>query len=89
VKNIDDAIAWAENGNAILRKFIRFHLHEDNPNIGLFDKDQELLDKLKIPDLKEKEKSKTPTPSPNPSRSSTNCKKPTVEISPIDIDRSQ
>jgi hypothetical protein len=88
-ENLDDAIAWAENGNPTLRKFIRFRPHEDNPNISLSDKDQELLDKLKIPDFMEKEKSKSPTLPPNPSGSSTNYKKPTVEIPPIDIDRSQ
>jgi hypothetical protein len=37
----------------------------------------------------EKEKSKSPTPPPNPSESSPNYKKPTVEIPPVDIDRSQ
>jgi hypothetical protein len=89
VKNLDDAIAWAKNGNPTLLKFIPFHPHEDNPNIGLSDKDQELLDKLKIPDFMEKEKSKSPTPPPNPSGSSTNYKEPTVEIPPIDIDQSQ
>jgi hypothetical protein len=67
VKNLDDAIDQAENRNPILRKFIRFYLHEDNPNIGLSDKDQELLDKLKLPDFMEKEKSKSPTPPSNPS----------------------
>jgi hypothetical protein len=89
VKNLDDAIAWAKNGNPTLCKFIHFHPHKDNPNIGLSDKDQELLDKLKIPDFMEKEKSKSPTPPPNPSGSSTNYKKPIVEIPPIDIDQSQ
>jgi hypothetical protein len=57
VKNLDDAIARAENGNPTLRKFIRFCLHKDNLNIGVSEKDQELLDKLKIPDFMEKEKS--------------------------------
>jgi hypothetical protein len=89
VKNLDDAITQAENGNQILRKFIHFHSRKDNPNIGLSDMDQELLDKLKIPDLMEKEKSKSPTPNPNPSGSSTNYKKPIMEILPINIDRSQ
>jgi hypothetical protein len=88
VKNLDDAIAQAENENQTLRKFIHFCSHKDNPNIGLSDKDQELLDKLKIPDFMEKEKSKSPTPPPNPSGSSNNYKKPAVEIPPIDIDRS-
>jgi hypothetical protein len=36
-----------------------------------------------------KEKSKSPIPNPNPTRSSTNYKKPTVEIPAVDIDRSQ
>jgi hypothetical protein len=89
VKNLNDAIARAEDGNSTLHKFIRFCPHEDNPNIGLFDKDQELLDKLKIPNFMVKEKSKSSTPTPNPSGSSTNYKKLTVEIPPIDIDRSQ
>jgi hypothetical protein len=89
VKNLDDAIVRAKNGNPTLRKFIRFRPHEDNTNIGVSDKDQELLDKLKLPDFKEKEKSKSPTPPPNPCGSSTNFKKPTVEIPPVDIDRSQ
>jgi hypothetical protein len=86
LKNLDNAIARAENGKPILCKFVRFRPQEDNPNIGLFDKDQELLDKLNILDFMEKEKSKSPTLPPNPSRSSTNYKKPTVEIPPIDID---
>jgi hypothetical protein len=86
VKNLDDAIARAENGNPTLRKFICFRPHEDNPNIGLSDMDQELLDTLNIPDFMEKEKSKSPTPPPNPSGSSSNYKKPTIEIPPIDID---
>jgi hypothetical protein len=85
VKNLDDVIARGENGNPTLRKFICFRLHENNLNIGLSDKDQELLDKLKIPDFMEKETSKSPTPPPNPSGSSTNYKKPTVEIPPVDI----
>jgi hypothetical protein len=91
VKNLDDTITRAENGNPTLRKFICFCPHKDTPDIGLSDKDQKLLDKLKIPDLMEKEKSKSLTPplNPNPSGSSTNYKKPTVEIPPIDIDRSQ
>jgi hypothetical protein len=89
VKNLDDTIAWAENGNPTLRKFICFRPYEDNPNIGLSHKDQELLDKLKISDFMEKEKSKSLTPPPNPSGSSTNYKKPTVDIPPVDIDQSQ
>jgi hypothetical protein len=89
VKNLDDAIDRAKNGNPTLQKFIRFLLHEDNPNIGLSDKDQELLDKLKILDFMEKEKSYSLPPLPNPSRSWTNYKKPAVKIPPIDIDRSQ
>jgi hypothetical protein len=89
VKNLDDAIAQAKNGNPTLRKFIRFCPHEDNPNIGLSDNDQELLDKLKIPDFMEKEKSKSPTPPLNLSGSPNNYKKSIVEIPPIDIDRLQ
>jgi hypothetical protein len=61
VKNLENAIAWGKNGNPTLLKFIHFRPHEDNPNIVLSDKDQELLDKLKIPDFMEKEKSKSPT----------------------------
>jgi hypothetical protein len=86
VKNLDDAIDQAENGNLTLRKFICFDPHNDNSNIGLSDKYQELLDKLKISDFMEKEKSKSPTPPPNPSRSSMNYKKLTVEIPSIYID---
>jgi hypothetical protein len=89
VKNLDDAINLAENANPTPHKFIHLHPHEDNPNIRLSDKDQELLDKLKIPDFMEKEKSQSPTPPPNPSSSSTNYKKPTMEIPPINIDQSQ
>jgi hypothetical protein len=85
VKNLDDAIARAENRNPTHRKFIRFCPHKDTPSIGLSDKDQELLDKLKIPDVMEKEKLKSPPPPPNSSWSSTNYKKPTVEIPPINI----
>jgi hypothetical protein len=70
-------------------KFICFHPHHDNPNIGLSNKDQELQDKLKIPDFIEKKKLNSPTPPSNPSGSSTNYKKPAVEIPPVDIDRSQ
>jgi hypothetical protein len=47
VKNLDDAIDRAENRNLTLRKFIRFCSYEDNPNIGISDKDQELLEKIK------------------------------------------
>jgi hypothetical protein len=61
VKNHDDAIAQAKNDNLTILKFIRFRPHDDNPNTGLSDKDQELLYKLKIPDVMEKEKSKSPT----------------------------
>jgi hypothetical protein len=89
VKNLDNGIARAKNRNPKLCKFIRFCLHEDNPNIGLSDKDQELLDKLKIPDFIEKKKSQSPLPPPNPSQSSTNYKKPTMEIRPVDLNRSQ
>jgi hypothetical protein len=89
VKNLGDAIDWAENGNPTLCKFICFCPHQDNPKIRLSDKDQELLDKLKLPDFMEKEKSISPTPPPNPTRSSTNYKKPAVKIPPVNIDRSQ
>jgi hypothetical protein len=37
----------------------------------------------------ENEKSQSPTLPPNPSGSSTNYKIPTVEMPPVDIDRSQ
>jgi hypothetical protein len=89
MKNLDDAIDRAENGNPTLRQFIHFRSHEDNPNIGLSDQDQKLLDKLKLLDFIENEKSKSPTPPPNPSASSMNYKKTTVEIPAVDIDRSQ
>jgi hypothetical protein len=89
VNNLDNAIFRAENENWTLHKFIRFRPHEDTPNIGLSDKDRELLDKLILSDFMEKEKSQSPTPPPNPWRSSTNYKKPTVDIPPININRSQ
>jgi hypothetical protein len=89
VKNLDDAIDRAENGNPTLCKFIHFHPYKNNPNIGHFDKDQELLDKLKIPDFMETEKSKSLNLPPNLGRLSTNYQKPTVEIPHINIDRSQ
>jgi aminopeptidase-like protein len=90
VKNLDNAIDWAENGNPTLRKVLRFCLYEDNPDIRLFNKDQELLDKLKILDFMEKEKLKFPTLSPKPAgSSSSNYKKPSVEIPAGNIDRSQ
>jgi hypothetical protein len=40
VKNLDNAIDWAEDGNPTLRKLIHFDPHEDNSDIGLSDKDQ-------------------------------------------------
>jgi hypothetical protein len=89
VTNLEVAIAWAENGNPTLYKFIRFRPYEDNTNIGLSDKDHELQHKLKIPDFMEKVKSKSPTPPPNLSGSSTNYKKPIVKIPAINIDRLQ
>jgi hypothetical protein len=89
VKILDNAIAGAENGNPTIPKCIRFCPHEKNPNIGLSDQDQELLDKLTLPDFMQKETSKSPTIAPNPSGSSTNYTKSTVEIPPIDIERSQ
>jgi hypothetical protein len=87
VKNLEAAIDWAKNRNSTLRKFIRFYTHEDTPNVGLSDNDQEWLDNLKLPDFMENEKSKSSMPGPNPSGSSTNYKKPAVEIPPVDIDR--
>jgi hypothetical protein len=89
VTSLDEAIDQAENGNPTLCKFISFCPHEDNPNIGHSDKHQQLLDTLKLPDIKEKEKSKPPTLPSNPNGSSMNNKKPAVVISPIDIDRLQ
>jgi hypothetical protein len=86
VKNLNNVIGQAENANPRLRKFLSFCPHNDNPNIDLSDNDQELLDKLKISDFMEKEKSKSPTSPPNPIRSSTNYKKPFLELPPIDID---
>jgi hypothetical protein len=86
VKNLDDAIDQTEHGNPLLRKLIHHYPHEDNPNIGLFEKDQELLDKLKLSDFIEKEKSKSPTLPLNSSRSSMTYKKSAIEKPPIDID---
>jgi hypothetical protein len=57
--------------------------------MGLSDKDQELLDKLKLLDFIEEEKSKSSTATPNPSGSSMNYMNPAWEIPPVDIDRSQ
>jgi hypothetical protein len=87
VKNLDNAIDQVENGNPTLQKFICFYPREDNPNIGLSDKDQKLLDKSKILDFIEKEKSKSPTLPLNPSGSSINYKKPVVEIPSVVIDQ--
>jgi hypothetical protein len=89
VKNLDNAIDRAENRNPTLRKFNNFHPHDDNPNIDLSDKDQERLDKLKIPDFMEKKKSRFPTPSPNPREPSINYNKPAIEIPSVDIDQLQ
>jgi hypothetical protein len=89
VKNLDSAIDRAENRNPTVHKFIQFHPHDDNPNIPLSDKDREHLDRFNIPDIMEKEKSKSPTPPPYPSGSAINYNKTTVEILPVDIDRSQ
>jgi hypothetical protein len=80
-------IDQAKNSNPILCKVLRFYLHKDNPKIGLSEKDQELLDQLKILDIIEKEKSKSSTLPPKPTRSSfTNYKKPSMEISLADVD---
>jgi hypothetical protein len=89
VKILNDAINWHKNENLTLRIFIRFCPHKNNSNIGLSDKDQEFLDKLKLQDFIEKEKSKSPTPPSNPSGSFTNYKKLALEIHLIDKDRSQ
>jgi hypothetical protein len=85
MKNIDDAIDWANTENPTLDEFIRIRLHKANPNIGLPDKDQELLDKPKLPYFMDKEKSKSPTLSPNQSESSTNYKILAVEIPLVNI----
>jgi hypothetical protein len=82
-------IDWTKNGNLTMSKFLRICLNNDNPNIRLSNQDQELLDKLKLPNFIEKKKSKSPTLPPNPSSSSTNFKKPTVEIPPVDIDQAK
>jgi hypothetical protein len=42
--NLENTINQAENGHPKLCKFIRLRLNEDNPNIGLSDKDQEFLE---------------------------------------------
>jgi hypothetical protein len=89
VKNLDDTIARAEIRNPTICKSIHFCQYEDNPNICFSVNNQELLDKLKILDYMEKEKSKSATPPPNLTGCSTNYQKLTVEIPPIDIDRSQ
>jgi hypothetical protein len=86
VTHLNNAIDWAKNGNPILHKFICYRPYEDKPNINLSDKDQELLDKLKLPDFMEKEKSKSPTPPSNLTGTSMNHLTTSVEIPPIDID---
>jgi hypothetical protein len=85
-KNLDDRIELAENGYPTMLKFLRFCPHNHDQNIGLSDKDQELFDKLKLPDFIGKETSKSPTPPPNPSSSSIHYKKPALEIPLVDID---
>jgi hypothetical protein len=90
VKNHDNMIDQAENDNPILSKVLCFHPYKDNPDIGLSDKDQELLNRLKILEFMEKENSKSPTLPPKPTGTSfSNYKKPSMEIPPIDIDQSQ
>jgi hypothetical protein len=89
VQNLDDAIDQAKNGHSTLCKFICCCPHEDNSNISLSDKDQELLDKSQLTNLLEKEKSIFPTSPRNPSRSFTNYKKFAAEIPSVDIDRFQ
>jgi hypothetical protein len=74
------------NGNSTIWKFRRFCTHIDIPHISLSNKDQESWDKLKLPPFMKEKKSKSPTLPSNPSRSSTNYKKPTVEIYHIDIE---
>jgi hypothetical protein len=87
-KNHDNMIDPAKNHNLTIHKFLHFHPYNDNLNIGCSDKDQELLHKLKLPNLMKKAKSKSLTPPANPSESSTNIKKLAMEIPHINLDRS-
>jgi hypothetical protein len=89
VKNLDDAIDWAKNENPTLRKFIHFHPHEDNSNIGLSDKDQELLDKFKLPNFIERRNQNLQLHLQIQMGPSTHYQIPSMEIPPIDIDQSQ
>jgi hypothetical protein len=85
VNNLNDPINRAKNENPMIQKFIDFHPYENNPNISLSNNDQELLDKLILPDFMEQAKSKSPTQPSNPRESSINYKKPTVDIRSIEI----
>jgi hypothetical protein len=85
-KNLDDTINVAKNGNLIIWKFVYFCPHNDNPNISLSDKDQELLDKVILPDFMEIEKSKSLITPSNLSRSSTHYKRSIMEIPSVDIE---
>jgi hypothetical protein len=89
MKYLYNSIDRGKNGNATLCKFICFHLHEDNPNIGLSDKDPESLSKLMVSDFMEKDQLTSTTPPPNPSRSFMNYKKLGLEIPLMDIYQSQ
>jgi hypothetical protein len=83
-------INQAENNNPTLDKVLCVSLYEDNLDIRLSDKHQELQDKLKILDFMEKEKSNSPTLPLKLTRfASSNFKKPNIELPLVDIDYSQ
>jgi hypothetical protein len=89
VKNLEDASDQAENENTRHHKLIHFYPYEDNSNIGLSDKDPELMDTLNLPDFIEKTKSKSPNLPSNLRGSSMNYWLPAVKIPQVDIDRSE
>jgi hypothetical protein len=88
-KTRDDVIDRAKYGNPIICKYHLYHPHNDNPNFGISDKEQELFNQVKVANFIEKENSKSPTPPSNPTSSLINYKKPTIEIEPGNIDQSQ
>jgi hypothetical protein len=72
----------------MIHKILHFHLHNDNTNFGSSHKDQEFLDKLKLPDCKATEQLTSPSPPRNPCSSAINSKIHIVEIPHFEIDRS-
>jgi hypothetical protein len=87
--HFDNALHQADNGNPKLCKFNRFCPHDNNPNIGLANLDQELRGQSKLPDFIEKRKSKSSPPPPDQRLSSIYYKKFAGKMPPLEIDRSQ